>query len=116
MAKQIKAADAVEETRKETKETRRYIVNIPRKSSHRQDIRDRKGNILKTFLFVDIMRHEEAMRDHFERQIEGLVEGSVVAKPGETIELPLPDYKETPEKNANETAQLLRTGVIKEAE
>lgn len=104
--------------RVETQEstTRKYVVNIPRKSSHRQDIRDKKGNVIKTFFFVDIMRHEEAMRDHFERQIESLVQDSVVAKPGDVIELPEPDYTETPTKNANETAQLLRTGVIKEAE
>lgn len=112
MAKRAETQEAVE-TKKETK---KYLVSIPRKSSHRQDIRDKKRNLIKTYFFVDIMRHEEMMRDHFEQQIAQLPEGSVVAKPGDVLELPLPDFTETPTKNMNETAQLLRSGTIKEVE
>jgi hypothetical protein len=112
MAKEVKAAKA----EKQESKTRKYRVAIDKKASYRGDIRDTKGNILQSFFFVDLSRTwEEAMRDHFERQLEHLGENDVVAKPGEVIELLPPDKDGNVLGGYNAAYQLLRAGVIKEA-
>ena len=107
MAKRANAAEATE--------VKKYRVAIDKKATYRGDIRDNKGNILQTFFFVDLSRTwEEAMREHFERQIEHFGENDVVAKPGDVIELPPPDKDENMLGGFNASYQLLRAGAIRE--
>jgi hypothetical protein len=87
--------------------TSQYRIIIGSEDVYRGDIRDAFGNIIKTYLIYDMemLDSKETKKSMREQEKVGNV---VSARPGDLLDLPKPTRNPY-----NETAVLLRAGVIK---